>query len=294
MAPKRKAQNPLKDGKLVKKCFKMKKEDCTPVNPSEDTVDKKSTGKNDFLNNEQEKDHLSLKKEILSSDLLDENQNTTKTEFPNIELNQLLQKKTKFNYFGTSSWKVYLFPSLLNLDSIPKKNQFFGLDLVEEETERTVWTHKASVWQDLFASVKDLAQKGKVMPISSMFDGILACAVRAVPKGPSVIQTFRSNKGQNIQHWIMLVPMPSDIDLLEYIPKSISNFHSLCGKPFIRSAYKSGVVTITQHPGIMTQILEDGTYWNVLDNVIKKKSSTSPITAYLKFFLTITLKRLYL
>jgi hypothetical protein len=129
------------------KCFKVKKEDCTPVNPSEDTVDKKSTGKNDFLNNEQEKDHLSLKKEILSSDLLDENQNTTKTEFPNIELNQLLQKKTKFNYFGTSSWKVYLFPSLLNLDSIPKKNNSLVLTSLRKKLK------------ELFGHIKQVSGK---------------------------------------------------------------------------------------------------------------------------------------
>ena len=57
-----------------------------------------------------------------------------------------------------------------------------------------------------------------------MFDGTLTCAVRADPNGPSEIKTFRSGKGQNIYHWIMLVPIPADIDSLKYIPRLSPSF----------------------------------------------------------------------
>jgi hypothetical protein len=49
-----------------------------------------------------------------------------------------------------------------------------------------------------------------------MFIGTIACAVRAVPNGSNDTATFQSRKGQNIQHWIMLVPMPVEIDLIEF------------------------------------------------------------------------------
>ena len=164
-----------------------------------------------------------------------------------------------------------MFPSLLKLVSVPKKTQqYFGLDLIEEDTERTVWTHKPSVWQDLFEGVQEVAKTGQVVAISTMFNGILACPVREVPNGPNEIQTFKTAKGQNIQHWIMLVPMPADIDSSEYIPAFLSKFQALCKKPFIRSAYKSGVIAITQHHGLVTQISEEGNYWNVLDNAAQK------------------------
>ena len=68
-----------------------------------------------------------MKKEALSPELLDENQNITRADFPNIELNLLLQKKSKFNPFGTTSWKVFLFPSLLNIDSVTKKHNSLAL-----------------------------------------------------------------------------------------------------------------------------------------------------------------------
>ena len=42
-------------------------------------------------------------------------------------------------------------------------------------------------------------------------------------------------------------------------------------KTYIRSAYKSGVNAIIQHPGLMSQILEEGSYWNVLDNAVQKE-----------------------
>jgi hypothetical protein len=186
-------------------------------------------------------------------------------------LNQLLLKKSKLNLQGSSSWKVFLFPSLLKLASVvKKKQQYFGLDLVEEETERTVWTHKPSTWQCLFETVHEFAETGKLAAISTMFNGILASPVRAVPNGPNEIKSFRSQKGQIIQHLIMLVPMPADIDSSEYIPQFISKFQDLSKKQFIRSAYQTGIAGITQHSGLLHQILEDGNYWNVIDKAVEK------------------------
>ena len=68
----------------------------------------------------------------------------------------------------------------------------------------------------------------------------------------------------------MLVPIPPDIDSLEYIPLFISNFQTLCKKPYIRSAYKAAVGDISHHEGLITQVSEDGTYWNVIDSAVEK------------------------
>ena len=118
-----------------------------------------------------------------------------------------------------------------------KTHQYFGLDLVEEASERTFWTHKASVWHDLFESVQDIAQTGQVESISDIFNGTLACALRAVPNGSNDTETFRSAKGQNIQHWILLVQMPVDVDSSEYIQDFIQQFQDICKKSSICSAY---------------------------------------------------------
>ena len=131
---------------------------------------------------------------------------------------------------------------------------YFGIDLIEKGSGRTFWTHKASVWHDLFESVQEMVQSGQAEPISDMFNGTISCPVRAVPKGDNDTETFRSAKGQNIQQWIMLVPMPGDIDSSEYINKFISSFQALCKKSHIQSAYKSGIYAITQHVGMLNQI----------------------------------------
>src|SRR5687767_161475 len=101
-----------------------------------------------------------------------------------------------------------------------------------------------------------------------MFNGILAYPLRGI--GPNDVKFFQSTKGQRIQQWIMLVPMPPDIDTLEYIPLFISNFQTLCKKPYIRSAYKAAIGEISQHPGLITQVSADGTYWNIIDSAVEK------------------------
>ena len=103
-----------------------------------------------------------------------------------------------------------------------------------------------------------------------MFNGILACPVRAVPNGDNVNKSFKTAKGQNVQHWIMLIPMPYQMQPSNYIQDFLGNFASLCKKPFIRSAYKTGVETITKHEGLIDQLSVEGTYWNVLENASQK------------------------
>ena len=187
-------------------------------------------------------------------------------------MNQLLKQKSKNNLQGSVRWKTFLFPPLSKLTSFAKiSQQYFGLDLVDEDKDRTHWTHKASVWQTLFASVIEMTKTGQVAPISPVFDGILSCPVRAEPNGANVTKTFKSVKGQNIQHWIMLVPMPPEMDYSEYIPLFLSKFQALYKKPYIQSAYKSGVAAITTHCGLINQISEEGNYWHVLDDATEKE-----------------------
>ena len=147
---------------------------------------------------------------------------------------------------------------------------FFGLDLIEEESKCTLWTHKPNVWKDLFDSVLELSKTGQVETINPMFHGILACPVRATPKGPNENQFFKSAKGQKIYHWILLVPMPADVEPSDYIQKFIFNFQALTRKPYIKSAYKNGVQGFTKHHGLLNQVDEEGNYWTVIENVSQK------------------------
>ena len=105
-----------------------------------------------------------------------------------------------------------------------------------------------------------MAKTSKAVPIRHMFKGILDSAVRKDPKGASEMESFTTPKGQKIQHWILLIPMPAETDPYHYIPKFIQTFQDLSKNPVIKSAYKTGVVAITQHSGLINQISVDGNY----------------------------------
>ena len=137
---------------------------------------KQSAGKNIDNNMVEAKKFATIKMENLNPRNSDSIQKTTKLGFTYLQLNQLLQKKSKLSIQGTICWKMFLFPSHCNISLVSQKtHQYFGLDLVEEASERTFWTHEASVWHGLFESVQDIAQTGQVESISDLFNGTLAC-----------------------------------------------------------------------------------------------------------------------
>ena len=66
--------------------------------------------------------------------------------YPNLALNQLLQQKTKLNMQGSIKWKTFLFPPISEIKSFEGiTQQYFGLDLIIEDNEKTHWTHKPGV-----------------------------------------------------------------------------------------------------------------------------------------------------
>jgi len=119
---------------------------------------------------------------------------------------------------------------------------------------------------------------------------LLACPVRAVPNGPNEPETFMSAKGQTIQHWIMLIPMPADIDTSEFIPLFISEFTSLSKKAFIRSAYHYQLSNISKHPGLLNQIDANGSYWNIIDKACHNDVITQHCNSLSEVLLNTTIK----
>ena len=283
MAPKCKTNSSPLGAQLIKKRNQIRNEDISGLTEQE-VVEKMIVGKNKNDNKKDEKVYCSFTRKVESPKLLDKNHNIYEVENPIIALNQLLLQKSKLNSQVFLKWKTYLFPSFSKLTSVANTiQQYYGLDLVDEEKEQIYWTHKPSVWQTLFASVIDLAKTGKVTPISHAFSGILSCPVRA-PDGSNNIETFKSGKGQNIQHWIMLVPMPSNIDYSEYIPLFLSKFQALYKKTYIKSAYKSGVMGITSNSGMIISSLKMTTIGIFLRMPMKKTSYFILLIIYLKSF----------
>ena len=290
MSPKRKSQTPINQDHANKK------------NHLEDekAFSKNKTGFGENTN-KGEKTKVCLKQEnndfiprnqFGQQKLSDEANQRNPIESSSLELNQLLQQKSKLSFYGNVCWKTFLFPTLSQIGSIAKGSlSYFGLDLVDEETERTIWTHKASVWKDIFQSIFELADSGKsCQTISKIFCGILACPVRSTPNGPNEPETFMSSKGQMIQHLIILIPMPADIDTSEFIPLCISELSSLCKKTFIRSAYHYQVSNISKHPGLLNQIQTTGSYWNILEEACQNDVATQRCDCLSEVLMNSTIK----
>ena len=121
MGPKRKAHNQPKNARVPKKGNQMKTEDSASWKELYNVPKKCTTSKKKCNHSEEDNLCQSLKIENLSPELLDENKKTNKAELPCLELNRLLQSKSKLNLFGTISWKTFLFPSILHQISTPKK-----------------------------------------------------------------------------------------------------------------------------------------------------------------------------
>lgn len=284
MGPKRKTTNAPKGAKPVTKKNIIKTE--------EDDGDKKAKlGKDIDAKRSEESGFYSFSGKVVSPEKVDKNDDKKGIEFPNVTLNHLLQQKSKNNLQGSLRWKTFLFPPVSKVTTFAKPtHQYFGLDLVDEDKDRTYWTHKASVWQNLFALVNDLARTEEAAPIDSEFEGVLSCPVRAVPNGPNDVKTFRSGKGKYIQYWIMLVPMPADTNYAEYIPKFLRQLQALSKRADIKSAYKTGIAAISEHPVLLNQVSDEGLYWNVLDDVTEKEVISECFHSLSEVLLDFTIK----
>ena len=256
------------------------------------TEEKKTTSKKNMNNELKEVTVTKIKMEETSPKLVEENTIVKPTGSVNLILNQLVQKRSKFNMQGSIGWKVYVFPSATNIgDGTVASHQYFGLDLIKVKSKRSYWTHKPSVWQSVFELVAELAKDEKIAPISKVFNGIIACPVRATD-GKNEIDTFQTASHQTIQHWFMLVPMPADIDDNEYITNFIKQFHKICQRPDIRSAYHEGVSGISTHSGMLNQVDDQGYYWTVVESAAEREIITKHCACLSEVLMDFTIREI--
>src|SRR5687768_14735118 len=84
--------------------------------------------------------------------------------------------------------------------------------------------------------------------------------------------------------------MLTDTSYLHYILQFLKEFLALCRTPYIKSAYKSGVSTVTTSQPLMIQVSEDGSYWQVLENVTQKEVIFQTCHCLSEVFLDFTIK----
>ena len=142
-------------------------------------VEKPNPGKIIHEDESGEKGFCSFRSKGVPPDQSDKNQNIKgEPDFPNLALNQYLKQKSKTNLQGSIRWKAYLFNPPPKVKTFVKNPMtYFGLDLADEDKDRSHWTHKPGVWENLFAGNIEMAKTGEAEPISPVFDGILSAPV---------------------------------------------------------------------------------------------------------------------
>ena len=103
MPLKRKATSPLLSGKQVKKGNQSEKVH-HPAVTDDEVVERPKTGK--IIENKQNegKGFITYKGNIKSPDLTNKNRDMKEADHPSIELNHLLQQKSRFNLQGSLRW----------------------------------------------------------------------------------------------------------------------------------------------------------------------------------------------
>ena len=147
MAPKQKASNSPTGVKPDKNCNKIKKENFTALKDDDDDNKKGNLGKNEIEKRNEVIGFYKFKGRASSLTFLDKKHNIKELELKSMPFNQLLNQKPKINLQGSLRWKTYLFPPTSDL-TYPNEHHYynyFGIDLVDEDKERTHWTHKPSV-----------------------------------------------------------------------------------------------------------------------------------------------------
>ena len=144
MTPKHKSQASIKQDQ-PRKQNQFLKDKNADTDDKDGQGSKKKEGEQFNFSIKQEKND-SFSKRNINQEHSETDQKCNSMEYASLELNQLLQQKSKMNFYEKVCWKTFVFPKISQIGSFPSTSlTYFGLDLVDEETERTVWTHKASV-----------------------------------------------------------------------------------------------------------------------------------------------------
>ena len=88
----------------------------------------------------------------------------------------------------------------------------------------------------------------------------------------------------------MLVPMPAEMNYAKYIPKFLCQLQALSKRADIKSAYKTGIAAISEHPVLLNQVSDEGLYWNVLDDVTEKEVISKCFHSLSEVLLDFTIK----
>lgn len=143
--------------------------------------------------------------------------------------------KTYHNASGCT-FQLTLLPEKLCL-SDNQSYQVFAIDLVENRSNNTLWTHKPSAWEQVFNMDRTLSQGDGGHNIDEFFYNLRSTFRRNIPKGPNMKKTLITKNSRVVDCqilWGMVVCTDNTEDMLT---TEIAKFLDLARNQAIQQAY---------------------------------------------------------
>jgi hypothetical protein len=153
-----------------------------------------------------------------------------------------------------------------------EKYQVFAIDLVENRTGQTLWTHKPDAWLQLFTTDKDLPSEEGGNRADPFFHNLLVGYQRSQPKGPNLQKQVTTKNNKTIDYRVLWGMIKCTDDTEATLKTELMKFSTLASDREIQEAYKVTVEALgTKYPALLDQISPTkvsnnkvGEYWKKL------------------------------
>ena len=170
-----------------------------------------------------------------------------------------------------TSLKLLLFPETVCVTD-DEKYQVFAIDVVENKTGNTLWTHKPDAWSKLFQLDEELAVEDGGHNIDPFFYSLQATCPRSVPKGPNVRKQLVTKNGKTVDFQLLWGMIKCISDTQAKLELELAKFTILANDKDIQQAYLVAVQNMgTNFPALLEQLrpfeqskTKTGEYWTKL------------------------------
>jgi hypothetical protein len=186
----------------------------------------------------------------------------------------------KLSGINGTSLKLSLFPQATCVSN-QEQYQVFAIDLVENKTDNTLWTHKPEAWCSLFQIDEELTHENGGQRIDNFFYCLQFASPRSEPKGPNVKKQLHTKNGKTIDCQLLWGMIKCTPDTEATLTAEIVKFSTLASNQSVQEAYHVAVLNLgTNFPALLEQVQPPkkssnsriGEYWTKLS-----KSCASPI-----------------
>ena len=167
----------------------------------------------------------------------------------------------------TCQLQIYFFNfQATDINTPPPTCNVIAFDIINLKDQFTLWTHKVSVWKNIFQTDRVQPKEQEGQYIDPFFYNFDTAGVRVSPTNNDImIKT--TNTAKKIQRWVMYMYVPLDWSE-ETVKTEISKLAAMAQDPVIQTQYHL-LLQQSFHASIAQDCLPgSGRYWSMLNSAI--------------------------